>query len=82
MRTKIHTLQCWKQRNTPVDNYKSQAELAVGRQLRSVLPVNLSNFKIKTIDNDEFKESRRKDKKKQSKYYDQHTKEMGKQWEC
>ena len=39
-------------------------------------------LKIKTIDDDEFKERRRKDKKKQSKDYDQHTKEMGKQWEC
>ena len=36
-------------RNTPVDNYRSPAELAVGRQLRSVLPVNPNNLKIKTI---------------------------------
>ena len=62
-------------RNTPVDNYRSPAELAVGRQLRSVLPVNPNNLKIKTIDDDKFKERRRKDKEKQSKYYDQHTKE-------
>ena len=63
-------------RNTPVDNYRSPAELAVGRQLRSVLPVNPNNLKTKTIDDDEFKERRRKDKEKQSKYYDQHTKVM------
>ena len=55
MTTKIQALWCWKQKNTPVDNYRSPAELAVGRQLRSVLPVNPNNLKIKTIDNDEFK---------------------------
>ena len=53
-------------RSTPVDNYRSPAALAVGRQLRSVLPVNPNNLKIKTIDDDEFKERRRKDKEKQS----------------
>ena len=53
-------------RSTPVDNYRSPAVLAVGRQLRSVLPVNPNNLKIKTIDDDEFKERRRKDKEKQS----------------
>ena len=63
-------------RNTTVNNYRSPAELAVRRQLRSVLPVNLNNLKIKTIDDNEFKRGRRKDKEKQSKYYDQHTKEM------
>ena len=63
-------------RNTPVDNYRSPAELAVGRQPRSVLSVNPNNLKIKTIDDDQFKERRRKYKEKQSKYYDQHTKEM------
>ena len=63
-------------RNTPVDNYRSPAELAVGRQLRSVLPVNPNNLKIKTIDHDEFKDRRKKDEEKQSKYYDQHTKKM------
>ena len=63
-------------RNTPVGNYRSPAELAVGRQLRSVLPVNPNNLKIKTIDDDKFKERRMKDKEKQSKYCDQHTKEM------
>ena len=50
--------------------------LGVGRQLRSALPVNPNNLKIKTIDDDDFKERRRNDKEKQSKYYDQHTKEM------
>ena len=63
-------------RNTPVDNYRSPAELAVGRQLRSFVPVNSDNLKIKTIHDYEFKERRRKDKEKQRKYYDQHTKEM------
>ena len=63
-------------RNTPVDNYRSPAELAVGKQLRSVLPINPNNLKIKTTDDDEFKERRRKDEDKQSKYYDQHTKEI------
>ena len=33
-------------------------------------------MKIKAIGDDEFKERRRKDKQKQSKYYDQHTKEI------
>ena len=32
-------------------------------------------MRIKTIYDDEFRERRRKDKEKQSKYYDQHTKE-------
>ena len=54
-------------RNTPVDNPRSPAELAVGRQLRSVLPVNSNNLKVKAIDGDEFKERRRKDKEKQKK---------------
>ena len=63
-------------RNTPVDNYSSPAELAVGRQLRSVLTVNPNNLTIKTIDDDKFKETRRKHKEKQSKYYNQHIKEM------
>ena len=61
-------------RNTPVGNYRSPAELAVGRQLRSFLLVNRNNFNVKTIDDNEFKERRGKDKKKQCKYYDQHTK--------
>ena len=39
------------------------------------MPVNQSNLKIKAIDDNEFKE-RRKDKERQKKYYDQHTKEM------
>ena len=76
-------LMMFEARNTPVDNYRSPAELAVGRQLRSVLPVNPNNLpvnpnnlKIKSIDDDEFKERRRKDKEKQSKYYDHCTKEM------
>ena len=63
-------------RNTPVGNYRSPAELAVGRQLRSVLPVNPNNLRIKTIDDDEFRERRRKDKEKQSKNFDQHTTKM------
>ena len=33
-------------RNTPVDNYRSPAELAIGRQLRSILPVNPSIYSI------------------------------------
>ena len=33
-------------------------------------------MKIKTIDDDEFKGRRRKDKEKQGKYYDQHTEEI------
>ena len=63
-------------RYTPADNYRSPTELAVGRQLRSALSANPNNLKIKTIDDDEFKERRLKDKEKQSKYYDQHTKEV------
>ena len=51
-------------------------KIAVGRQLRSVLFVNPNNLKIKKIGDDEFKERRRKDKEKQSKCYDQHTKEI------
>ena len=63
-------------RNKPVDNYRSPAELAIRRQLRLILPVNANNLKMKTVDNDELKEIRRNEKEKQSKYYDQHTKEM------
>ena len=33
-------------RNTSVDNYRSSAELAIGRQLRSILPVNPSIYSI------------------------------------
>ena len=68
-------LTCWEQ-ETHVDNYRSPAALLVGRQLRSVLPVNPKNLKIKTTNDDEFKEERMKNKEKQSKYYDQHTKKM------
>ena len=42
-------------RNTPVDNYKSPAELACGRQLQSILLVNPNNLTVKSVDNDEFK---------------------------
>ena len=42
-------------RNTPVDNYKSPAELACGRQLQSILLVNPNNLTVKSLDNDEFK---------------------------
>ena len=56
-------------RNTPVANYRSPVDLAVGRQLRSVLPVNSNKLKTKTIDDDEIKEKKRKDKEKQSTYY-------------
>ena len=45
-------------RNTPLDNYKSPAELACGRQLRSILPVSLNNLTVKSVDNDEFKQKR------------------------
>ena len=62
-------------RNTSVDNYKSPAELAFGRQLRSILPVSPNNLTVKSVDNDEFKQ--RSDlKEKQKEYYDQHTKEL------
>ena len=61
-------------RNTPVDNYKSPAELACGRQLRSIIPVNKSCLKVKETDNDDFKGRRVKEKEKQSQYYNIHTK--------
>ena len=63
-------------RNTPVDNYKSPAELAFGRQLRSILPVSPNNLTVKSVDNDEFKQRRSDLKGKQKEYYDQHTKEL------
>ena len=63
-------------RNTPVDNYKSPAELAFGRQLRSILPVSPNNLIVKSVDNDEFKQRRSDLKGKQKEYYDQHTKEL------
>ena len=63
-------------RNTSAGNYRSPTELAIDIHLRSVLPVNPNNLKIKTISNDEFKEKRRKYKDKESKYYDERTKEM------
>ena len=63
-------------RNTPVNNYKSPAELAFGRQLRSILPVSPNNLTVKSVDNDEFKQRRSDLTSKQKEYYDQHTKEL------
>ena len=63
-------------RNTPVDNYKSPAELACRRQLRSILPVGPNNLTVKPVDNDEFKQRRWDLKNKQKEYHDQHTKEQ------
>ena len=45
-------------RNTPVDNYKSLAEITCGRQLRSILPVNPNNLTKKSVHNDEFNQKR------------------------
>ena len=45
-------------KNTPVDNDKSPAKLACGRQLWSILPVNPNNLTGKSVDNDEFKHKR------------------------
>ena len=64
------------ERNTPVDNYKSPAELAFGRQLQSILPVSPNNLTVKSVDNNEFKQRRSDLKSKQKEYYDQHTKEL------
>ena len=43
-------------RNTPVDYYKSPAELAFGRQLQSILPVSPNSLIVKSVDNNEFKQ--------------------------
>ena len=53
-------------RITSANNYQSPAEIAFERQLRSVLPVNLNNLKIKVTDDDEFKERKRKDEEKEA----------------
>lgn len=45
-------------RNTSVDNYKSPAKLASGKQLWSILPINPNNLTVKSVDNDEFKQKR------------------------
>ena len=60
---------CWKQEIYPVHNYLFPAKLAAGRQLRSVLPINPNNLKIKVCDKDEFKErsEERKEETKQAK---------------
>ena len=42
-------------RNTTAENYRSPAELVVGRQLSSVLYANPNNLEIKTMGDDEFK---------------------------
>ena len=36
-------------RNTPVDNYKSPAELACGRQLQSILPVSPNSLTVTAL---------------------------------
>ena len=61
---------------TPVDNYKSPAKLACGRQLQSIIPVSPNNLPIKSVDNDEFKQKRWGIKSKQKEYHDQHTNEQ------
>ena len=56
-------------RNAPIDNYNSTAELACGRQLLPILPVNTNNLTVKSADN-EFKQKLWGTKSKQKKYYD------------
>ena len=63
-------------RNTPVDNYKSPAELACGIKLRSILPIIPNNQTVKSVDNGESKQKRLGMKSKQKEYYDQHTNEQ------
>ena len=64
-------------KNFPATNFKSSpAELALGRQLRSLLPVPISKLKIKEIDEDNFREKNTLDKVNQAKYYNQHAKDQ------
>ena len=46
------------ERNTPIDNYKSPANFACGRQLQSILPVSSNNLTVKPVENDEFMQKR------------------------
>ena len=64
------------ERNTPIDNYKSPANFAYGRQLQSILPVSSNNLTVKPADNDKFMQKIWDMKSKQKKYYYQHTKEQ------
>ena len=64
-------------KNFPASNFKSSpAELALWRQLRSLLPVPMSKLNIKEIDEDNSREKKTLDKVNQAKYYNQHAKDQ------
>jgi hypothetical protein len=56
-------------RNTPVDNFASPAQLLMGRQLRSILPVTSEQLEPKTIDSEKFITRRHHLQFTQKKYY-------------
>ena len=57
-------------RNTPVDGFRSPAQLLKGRQLRSVLPCTIKHLRPKTVSPAELRKVRVLQQQRQSSYYD------------
>lgn len=57
-------------RNTPVDGFRSPAQLLKGRQLRSVLPCTVKHLTPKTVSPAELRKVRQQHQQRQSCYYD------------
>lgn len=57
-------------RNTPVDDFASPAQLLMGRQLRSILPVTNGQLLPKTIDPRAVVAKRRQQQESQKRFYD------------
>ena len=58
------------QRNTPVDNFKSPAQLSMGRRLRSLLPSTINHLIPETPSHQETQERFRKKQAEQKAYHD------------
>jgi hypothetical protein len=63
-------------RNTPVDGFKSPAQLVSGRSFRSILPISLQSLKINPVNTEAFQERRSEIQYNQKKYCDRNTKPL------
>ena len=57
-------------RNTPVDGFRSPAQLLKGRQLRSIMPCTTRHLSPKTVSPAELRKVRQMQQQRQSCYYD------------
>ena len=63
-------------RNTPVDGLASPAQLLMSRNLRSLVPCTIEHLSPKVVPMQEFMSARNKERERQRRYYDQHTKSL------